>query len=864
MMTARLTTLACLVLALGCDPSDKDDNIGSFDTAEADADTDTDTDTDVDLELELVLDQSSTEAGSPVGYTVQLVSSSGDSEALSAYTLSSNIEDALDDDGSAITPTVAGDHTIKVKAEVDGETLKSTVSLEVQPGPLADLDLSLAATEVIAGEDLSFEVTGSDTYGNPVGPEDVVLSADSEEIVLSDSSASSTVAGTYTLTAQDGDVSDAEAFTVIAADPVSVTIELSETDIEEGESTDAIVTVVDEYGNTSEADWTIALSGTGSGTVDEEEISIITEGEFTATVTVDGTDLSGSIDFTVDSHGPVLSFISPDRSTWTTDESILVEGTVGDAVTGVYSLDINGSAVSWASDGYFSHSLDLAHGIQIIETTAADNDMPERNISDDARAVLQASAFNAVTEAIEGGIIVRLNEGEGGLDAVAEAAEGLMTPGDIEAMMSGTLVDDSYCYTVIWTVCVDYAITADDVSIGSVDVEIDTSGGQIRAVFTLTSVDLDGEVYSELTGWDDYTLSVDSIEITATLDASVDGSGAVDIDVDSVSTDASGLTFDAGGAAGAIEAIAEFAGLDVDGLIEDNLLGAIEAVVEDDIPPLIEDTLGSVDVTETFDIGTNSYTLSAQLHEVEVLYTGIELWMQTTMTPDEVRSDFALSGPDVPYAGYGAPTFAASDGGAEMAISMDFANQAMHAFWAGGFLDMELTDEDLGIEMAAIALVLPGLTDLTMVSQATLPPLLVPYEDGEEGENIQLQLGDLFVQIYSGEPSEETLYMELYISTKAPGSLSTTPTGDEISMSIGDPEVVVDVVFPAGSSPAASGAEGAFELLLPLFLPEITGAFGDVPIPSMAGFSLSGVSTSMIGTGGAQGYLGLSGDLSMD
>jgi hypothetical protein len=150
------------------------------------------------------------------------------------------------------------------------------------------------------------------------------------------------------------------------------------------------------------------------------------------------------------------------------------------------------------------------------------------------------------------------------------------------------------------------------------------------------------------------------------------------------------------------------------------------------------------------------------------------------------------------------------------------------------------------------------------VTEALLPAVVVPYRDGEEDENVQLQVGDLFVQIYDGEPSEETLYMELYVSTTSPASLTTSAAGDEISMTLGDPVVVVDVVYPAASSPEAAGAEGAFELLLPVFLPEITGAFGEIPIPSFAGFSLTGVSTRMVGTAGPQGYLGLSGSLEID
>ena len=106
---------------------------------------------------------------------------------------------------------------------------------------------------------------------------------------------------------------------------------------------------------------------------------------------------------------------------------------------------------------------------------------------------------------------LRLNEGEGGLDAISEAAESLVSASDLAELMVGTLVADEYCYSIIWTTfCVDYAVTADGVAIGDVDIEIDTSGGQIRAILTLSDIDVYGEVYSELTGWDDYTLTTTS------------------------------------------------------------------------------------------------------------------------------------------------------------------------------------------------------------------------------------------------------------------------------------------------------------------------------------------------------------------
>ena len=57
----------------------------------------------------------------------------------------------------------------------------------------------------------------------------------------------------------------------------------------------------------------------------------MTEGVFTITVTVDGTELSDALSITVDSHGPVLGFTSPERGHWTTDTTIDINASAADA-----------------------------------------------------------------------------------------------------------------------------------------------------------------------------------------------------------------------------------------------------------------------------------------------------------------------------------------------------------------------------------------------------------------------------------------------------------------------------------------------------------------------------------------------------
>jgi hypothetical protein len=314
-----------------------------------------------------------------------------------------------------------------------------------------------------------------------------------------------------------------------------------------------------------------------------------------------------------------------------------------------------------------------------------------------------------------------------------------------------------------------------------------------------------------------------------------------------------------------LEDIVEWFGLDVDGLIEAELKSAVEGAIMDEVPALIGDSFSSLEVEQAFDVRGTTYTMTAAPSEIIVGSTAIDLSMETTVIPDSYGATFLVDGPDgSPYMGYATPSFGATTGGTEVGLGLDFFNQALRAFWAGGLLDTAMTDEDLGVDVGAIALVLPGLTDLTMVSAAMLPPVIVPIDDPEVEEELELQVGDLFVSIYNGPEAEENLYMELFVQVRAPATLEATSGGDALSIALGDPMVYVDVVYPDASSPEAAGAEAAFEVLLPLFLPEITGAFGEVPIPAFDGFALTDVDTALDSTGTPDGYLVLSGNLDVD
>ena len=76
---------------------------------------------------------------------------------------------------------------------------------------------------------------------------------------------------------------------------------------------------------------------------------------------------------------------------------------------------------------------------------------------------------------------------------------------------------------------------------------------------------------------------------------------------------------------------------------------------------------------------------------------------------------------------------------------------------------------------------------------------------------------------------------------------------------MGEVNISFDLVYPNDRSAYAGDTEALLQTLVPMLLPQLTSALGEIPIPSFDGYGLSGISITL---GGAeQGYVLLSGDL---
>ena len=785
-------------------------------------------------------------AGDDLGFQIWWENAEGEQAAVETFTLSSSIESELVYDADSTVVTAAGVHELTVSAEdTSGEAQSATSSVEVDPGPVVDVSLSLSADVVLAGEPLMATITATDAYANSANADDAALTV-SEGVTVDGMAFMATATGEYTATVTLNDATDDGQWSVTAGAPAAIDLVVEESAVEVGDATDFEVTVTDEYGNPVEAElsWTLEP---GAVLLDDE-IEFEAEGVYVCTVTVADTDVTDSETVTVDSSGPVLVVEEPERADWTDASDITVVGTVSDAVSGVRSLTVNGEVVEPGDDGSFTHDMALNFGLNIVETTADDNDVDESgdsNQTTDVRSVLYSSDWFSPDWYREEALLVRINEGPGGLDQLGAIAPEIMDSVDLESMLGGELYSTSGGW---WIFSYDISMSATSVSYGDVGLTIDAVGdGTLDMRMTVSDLVMTFVVegYAPLVSLPaDGLVRIGAMHVDLTVRPTIED-GAMSFDDFTVSVpDPEGLEVEIGSGltdmAGAI-------GLDIDTLIIEEMRSAVEGAVGGASDGLLDGALGDFGVDETFEISGMSYTLQAELGTLEVDDLGMTLGMETRVVPEEVLSAGAIEGPEyLPVFDWWSPDLSLTESGLSMALSTDVLNQMMFAMWQGGLLDQSLNAADLGVDPALLGLLLPGIDDATIVTTPGLPPVFTPREDWADGNQYDFSIGGMAVDIYDGDSADGTRVMSLYVAMRLPVALGAT--GEEITMTLGEATVYTDMTYadPAMGLSAAA-IEPLFGPVLAGFVPELTGELSSIPLPSLDGFTLSIDTTTMLG-----------------
>lgn len=816
--------------------------------------------------LELAIESPRVTAGEPVSFALVIVGTDGSTETVDGELTSDREELYWNAEGQPL-PSVAGEHQLSARVWHDEAWLEDTGTVTVDPAGLAALDLRLSDLGFKAGGSVDYTVTGWDAYGNEVGGLSPELSADSADVTIETASVTGTVPGAYTLTATAGGLVDAEVFAVTPAAAAAVTLVLSDEDLEVYETTSAAVRVTDAYGNPTVDPWTLTVTEASglpdTHTLSYNNITFWSEGVYTVRVDVDGTSLFDEVGpLTIDSTGPVLDIEDPDRGDWNDGLDGTLSGTVTDAHTGVTGVEVDGVAVTVESDGSFTTALAYDAGVNVVETAAVDGD---GNLSTDTRAVL-AGDFLVDGDPVDSGFHIRLADGPGGLDTIESIAEDLVGDIDLTSLIPNPVVNlreescvdlgwfGEYCFT--W-----YAVrlTVSNPSFGDVDMDLDTRAtGQVVGRFTIDDIALDwnaSATVAEIGFSGSGDITADDIYVDMTFVPRVTGY-VLDMNLTDVSAGTTNFYFDMDG--WLYDAL-DFFGLDstISNTIASYLETTIEDLVESEVPALLSDTLQTLELSFDLPLQGRTYAIDAAPSAVDVgqnflalsLATWVEVdsWQKTDVGLGSLYGDFT------PYEPISTAT------GTKLSVSADFFNQLFYQMWGGGVLDMEMSGDEMGLDVSELSFLLPGLTELNITTEALLPPVVVP--DGTDAM-LELQLGDLLLTLYNGDAVPGNEMIQVYVSAFIEMDVDANSAGTTLTPSLGDMELYFDVVYPEANTIGAADTESLLELLVPLLIPSLTDVLGEIEIPEIQGFNLSGVTIELGGTSPELGMLDLEGNLS--
>ena len=812
--------------------------------------------------LELEIEATETTAGEPVDYRVVLHSAiEGELEV--EYDLTDQIEPALYRTDARLYPTVAGVHIFEASAEVEGEILTAQDEVTVWAGPATLLDLALDDVSTTVGEGVGYSVGLWDFYGNALDTTTVQLETESMDLDIGDAVLSSQVPGVYTLTALYEELSDPESLVVVAGSAASIELTLTDTDIEKFETTKAVVVVRDAYGNETEDPWLLYIEGhMGADPTDVvisyDNLTFMDEGQFTVwaiAYTSTGDVLEDSVGpLLVDTTGPLLEIDEPIRGDWNEGYVDTISGRVTDEWSPVAGLQVNGNDLSWSADGSFSGELNHVFGLNLVDSYAWDSD---GNDTDDLRTVL-SGGFLPYGSGLGNGLMARLNESA--LDTIEVLGEGMVNDLDLGSMIPSPVWSDysescidlgwfgEYCFT--WYSIYLYIYSP---SISATDLELDSKSGYLDAGATIYDPTLywsASGVVAEIGYSGSGDIYANNISVDMDLVPYV-SSGTIYVDIYNIDVDTSGFDFDWDSW---LWDIIDFFGFDIDGLIAGLLESTVEGFIADEVPAILEDTLGSLELATDLDFEGNSYGFEAIPYQLGCDEDGVTLGLATYFTAS------AWSSPVTPlgslYYGYSTPSWATTPG-MYIGVSDDFLNQAMLALWGGGLLDMQMTGDDMGLSLEDLEFIFPEMTELNIVTEAKLPPVVLP---GSGTALLDLQLGDLELSLYGGPVAEENLMLRAYVTVFA-GMDVDVDSDLTLSMELSDLMVSFDVTHPESNSLGAQDTEDLLYALIPLFMPLLTDALGEIPMPEIDGFSLDNIT---IGAGGAEaGYLELGGDLNL-
>lgn len=508
-----------------------------------------------------------------------------------------------------------------------------------------------------------------------------------------------------------------------------------------------------------------------------------------------------------DDTPPVLEVTTPERGTLAESATVTVTGTVTDDAPGRLRVLVNGVEASLAPGGAFTATVDLAPGVEILETIAIDGG---DNRARDVRAVLAgtlAPADGAVADAM--GVRV----GASGFRAIGQIA------GDTVSQMDLTQAVQPMNPVFEDPGCLGARVDVTSVDVGDVDIALGPQAGAIGIGVTVTDLEVRLHADYEVAcvgGSSNLVVRASEIRMTGGL-----GLDVVDGDLRAAVHDLSlvieGFDLDAGGIPGAIVDL-------IDDVIDDRVAEALENVIRDQVPGMVESALA--DLTGK----TWSVPLLGTEVGVTVRPTDIDLEADGTF----IAVDTALrvaGGEGGAYLSTPSPvssTLMDGTDGFGLAVADDAINQLFAGLWAAGALDQSLPLE----EGHPLGLLLDEKTALVEASMS-LPPTVSMAADG----GLRFALGDAVITCRDAAGEELS---RIALSVRAAIRVETSDAG-ALRMKLGEPEVFAQVLWQSETleHPMDGGqVEDLVRAVWELAASAADGALENLPLPSIGGVTL--------------------------
>jgi len=624
--------------------------------------------------------------------------------------------------------------------------------------------VSLDPEEITAGGSSQVACDIQDKSGNSLDVSWVVEAPD--DIQVDGTKITTTVAGQYQIKCAPADGSEAPnqtsaTLTVNPGEPVEMLV--SGKPLKDAYCMGDTVTIthdmVDQYGNPVDEVEIHPVEASPSDTVEltngVDKFKFLQEGMVNFHVESMEGGLTGHVSLLADCTGPTILITYPNRGkTLTGSPNIVVTGQVTDAVSGVESFTMNGEAVELTADGYFQYPVNLVSFMNLFSADAVDGAGNEKKAF---RSCFYSTTFNLpdfndiAAGMIDQGLTAFMS------DEFFDDGDHSLPANDLATILEQTLAGFDLTGLLpnnTFQLMEGCTVTLNDITIDPPQIGLEPVDGGLHMTATIPNLWIDMGISCcyqlpyEGEYCDDYYAypTADAIAIAAFIFIDIPSPGQVDAGLGPMDMDLVNFKVNGFGMTGNL--LDTFINFLVT-TFKDQLLQQVQDQFGAQIPQMIEQALASLQEGLTFPLpvlmGSGPETplkLGLLISLLQFTYDGLELHgdlsasTETDISHDNLGAvawdNCGMPGGDLFTLPQSHPV--------EMGLAIDFLNELLWSVWNSGYLQFDLTQDDL----ATIDLSSYGVSNLALQTDFYYAPV-ASVCNVEDGAMIDLQIGDLYV-----------------------------------------------------------------------------------------------------------------------